>query len=130
MSLAEYLDSVKERLLTDPLVVAFHIRRERHTATDAHLRVRASLADGSQLEFSEYVERTPDGRMQVIVYSYRWENAEGELILRWDNTPHFPSLPGFPHHVHDKEAGITRAGKPMDVFTVLNTIQERITRGE
>jgi hypothetical protein len=36
MSPAEYLDSVKERLLTDPLVVDFHVRRERHTIADAH----------------------------------------------------------------------------------------------
>lgn len=130
MSPAEYLDSVKERLLIDPLVVDFHIRRERHTTTDGHLRVRASLTDGSRLEFSEYVERTSDGQMQVIVYSYHWENAEGELISRWDNTPHFPGLPGFPQHVHDGDTGITRAGRSMDVFTVLNTIQQRITRGK
>jgi len=130
MSPAEYLDSVKERLLTDPLVVAFHVRRARCTTTDAHLRVRASLADGSRLEFSEYVERTPEGRMQVEVYSYHWENAEGQLILRWDNTPHFPNLPGFPHHVHDGDAGITRTGEPMDVFTVLDIIRQRITGSE
>lgn len=30
-------------------------RFERHTIADAHLRVRASLADGSLLEFSEYI---------------------------------------------------------------------------
>ena len=127
MSPAEYLDSIKERLLTDPLVAEFHIRRERHTIADAHLRVRASLADGSLLEFSEYAERTPEGRMQVIVYSYHWESADGELFYRWDNTPHFPNLPGFPHHVHDGRAGATLAGKPMDVFAVLDYIQQTMT---
>lgn len=127
MSPAEYLDSVKERLLTDPLVAEFHIRRERHTLVDAHLRVRASLADGSLLEFSEYVERTLEGWMQVTVYSYHWERADGELLYRWDNTPHFPNLPGFPHHVHDGRAGATLAGKPMDVFAVLDYIQQAIT---
>jgi len=38
--------------------------------------------------------------MQVVVYSYHWENAERDLICRWDNTPHFPKLSDFPHHVH------------------------------
>jgi len=127
MSPAEYLDSVKERLLTDPLVAEFHIRRERHTLVDAHLRVRASLADGSLLEFSEYVERTLEGWMQVTVYSYHWERADGKLLCRWDNTPHFPNLPGYPHHVHDGRAGATLAGKPMDVFAVLDYIQQAIT---
>ncbi len=127
MSPAEYLDSVKERLLTDPLVAEFHIRRERHTLADAHLRVRASLADGSLLEFSEYVERTLDGRMQVMIYSYHWESADGDLLYRWDNTPHFPNLPGFPHHVHDGRAGAMFVGKPMDVFAVLDYIQQTMT---
>lgn len=70
MTPAEYLDSVKERLLTDPIVVGFQVRRERRTATDGHLRVRVAILDGSLLEFSEYAERTPDGQMQVAVYSY------------------------------------------------------------
>ena len=126
MSPAEYLDSVKERLLTDPLVAEFHIRRERHTISDAHLRVRASLADGSLLEFSEYVERTQEGRMQVVVYSYHWESAEGELIFRWDNTPHFPNLPGFPHHVHDGRSDAVLPGQPMNIFAVLERIQQKI----
>lgn len=110
MTPAEYLDSVKERLLTDPIVVGFQIRRERRTATDGHLRVRVAILDGSLLEFSEYAERTPDGQMQVAVYSYHWENAEGRLICRWDNTPHFPNLPDFPHHVHDGRTGAILPG--------------------
>ncbi len=128
MSPAEYLDVVKERLLTDPLITEFHIRRERHTSIDAHLRVRASLADGSRLEFSEYVERMPNGQIQVIVYSYHWEDADGDLILRWDNTPHFPELPGFPHHVHDSRTGDAHAGKPTDVFSVIDFIRRTVMR--
>ncbi len=37
MSPAEHLDSVKERLLTDPVIVDFHVRRERLTTSNAHL---------------------------------------------------------------------------------------------
>lgn len=28
--------------------------------------------------------------------------GEGPL-LRWDNTPHYPALPNFPHHFHDAD---------------------------
>jgi hypothetical protein len=123
---AEYLESVKEHLLTDPIVTGFDIRRERHTATAAHLRVRVSLVDGSRLEFSEYAERSPQERMQVAVYSYHWESAQGQLICRWDNAPHFPGLPGFPHHVHDGQSGTTLPGQPLDIFAVLDLIGETI----
>lgn len=128
MNPAEYLDLVKERLLTDPIVDGFQIRRERATVIDGHLRVRIVLSDGSLLEFSEYVERTQQGGMQVLVYSYHWESADGNLIRRWDNTPHYPDLPGSPHHVHDGQTGITRPGGPMDIFAVLDQIAQLLTR--
>ena len=95
--------------------------------TAAHLRVRLSLVDGGLLEFSEYVERTPEESMRVAVYSYHWESASGELICRWDNAPHFPGLPGFPHHVHNGQAGTTLPGQPVDIFIVLDQIHQRIT---
>ena len=56
MTVAEYLSSVKERLLTDARVSRFSIVRERETTTDGYLRVRAVLSDESELEFAEYVQ--------------------------------------------------------------------------
>lgn len=129
MTPAEYLESVKERLLTDSVVTSFQIRRERHTVIDGHLRVRVSIVDGSLLEFSEYLERTPEDQLQVVVYSYHWESADGNLIFRWDNTPHYPALPAFPHHVHDGRSGTTFPGKPMDIFAVLDQIQQALSSG-
>ncbi|MDI9546619.1 MAG: DUF6516 family protein [Chloroflexota bacterium] len=128
MSPAEYLDLVKERLLTDPIVARFQIRRERTTVVDGHIRVRAILSDGSLLEFSEYVQRTQHGSMQVIVYSYHWESANGDLIRRWDNTPHYPDLPSFPHHVHDGQTGTTQPGRPMDIFAALDQISQLLAQ--
>jgi len=51
--IAEYLNLIKERLLTDPIISHFRIVRERVTVTDGHLRARLTLSDGSRLEFSE-----------------------------------------------------------------------------
>ncbi len=126
MNPVEYLEAVKERLLTDPIVLGFQIRRERITLADGHLRVRASLSDGSFLEFTEYVERAPKGQVQVVTYSYHWANAAGGLIQRWDNTPHFPDLPGFPHHIHDGASGEVAPGQPLDIFAVLETISQTL----
>ncbi|MEE8392612.1 MAG: DUF6516 family protein [Anaerolineae bacterium] len=100
MTTTEYLDSIKERLLTDPVVSGFHVIRERSTLTDGRLRARLTLTDDSWLEFSEYVQRSPDGQINVGTYSYHWANAHSDLIRRRDNTPRFPNLSGFPHHIH------------------------------
>ena len=105
MTIGTYLDSMKERLVSDPMVAGFQVVRERLTLVDGYLRARLTLVDGSRLEFSEYMQRSPVGEIAVITYSYHWANADNELITRWDNTPHFPDLPGFPDHIHDGVTG-------------------------
>jgi hypothetical protein len=123
MTPAEYLEAVKERLLADPVVAEFRVRRHRATSIDAHIRARVTVADGSLLEFSEYVARDPNDELQVLVYSYHWESQEGVLITRWDNTPHFPRLNGFPNHIHDGHTNNVLPGQPMDICAVLDHIR-------
>jgi hypothetical protein len=127
VTLVEYLDAIKERLLTDAIVSRFDVIRERHTATDGHLRARLTLTDDSLLEFSEYAQRSPDDRIEIVTYSYHWADANGDLIRRWDNTPHFPDLPGFPHHIHDGSSGTVSPGQPVNFFIVLDEIARHLT---
>jgi hypothetical protein len=122
MTPAEYLASIRERLIADPLVTSFAIRRERSTPSDGHMRAALTFGDGSGLEFSEYFQATKTGQVVTVTYSYHWSDAEGRLIFRWDNTPHFPGLPGFPHHVHDGGAGEVLPAPPRSIFEVLEEI--------
>jgi hypothetical protein len=50
MTIEAYLEAIKERLVTDPMVTSFHVIRERATLVDGHLRARLTLADDSQFE--------------------------------------------------------------------------------
>jgi hypothetical protein len=125
MTIEAYLDSIKERFVTDPIVTSFQLIRERSTLVDGHLRVRLTLADGNQLEFSEYVQRSATGEIAVITYRYHWADADNQLIKRWDNTPHFPDLPRFPDHMHDGATGEVTPGQPMSIFAVPHAIAGR-----
>jgi hypothetical protein len=69
MTIDTYLEAMKERFVTDPRVTQFHVIRERSTLMDGYLRARLALADGSQLEFSEYMQRSSDGVIAVITYT-------------------------------------------------------------
>ena len=57
--------------------------------------------DGSRLEFTETVtiERY---RPVKLFYIYQYISGE-EAIFRYDNAPHHPDLPTFPHHRHVKK---------------------------
>ena len=122
MNISAYRRAIQDRLLNDPLIVHVQRIRERATDSDAHLRARLTLRDNSWLEFSEYARQMPDGQIRIITYSYHWADATGQLIRRWDNTPHFPALPGAPHHVHDGPSANVSPGHPTCLFDVLDEI--------
>ncbi len=123
MTVSEYFETVKAHLLINPLVENFQIVRERITANDGHLRVTMTLIKGNLMEFSEYVQR-PAGDIQVITYSYHCTDPFGKLIVRWDNTPHFPDLEGFPHHRHIGCPEAVQSGQPMNIFKVSDEITQ------
>lgn len=123
MTIANYVNAVKDRLVLDPLISDFQVLRERATLTDGYLRVKTTLVDGSFLEFAEYVQHVADDdSILVVTYSYHWGSADGSLIRRWDNTPHFPDLSDFPHHCHDGATGAVKSSPAMDIFRVLDEI--------
>lgn len=122
MTIAAYMQAIQERFVTDPIVTRFTVIRERSTLMDGYLRARLALADGSQLECSEYMQQSAAGEIVVITYSYHWADANSQLITRWDNTPHFPGPPGFPDHRHDGAPGEVTPSQPMSIFTVLDAI--------
>jgi hypothetical protein len=127
VTISEYLAFAKQRLLAEPVILTFSILRERATPADGHWRVRLSLSDGSTLEFSEYMQVAPGSQIVVVTYSYHWVDAEDRLICRWDNTPHFPGLPGFPHHIHAGLVDQVRPGQPTDMLAVLDELVRRLS---
>jgi len=91
------------------------------------MRARIKLIDDSQLDFSEYFQPSPDGTIQVVTYSYyNWTDSRDTLILRWDNTPHYPDLPRFPDHIHDGGTGAIKPGSPASIFAVLDEIADKL----
>lgn len=120
-TVAEYHRDVKARLIADPLIRRFNIRRERQTRTDGYMRARLVLSNGDLLEFSEYIQQIAD-RIEVVRYNFHWTDADGILIRRWDNAPHYPHLPQAPHHIHDGEQNSVRPGTPKQTAQVLDEI--------
>lgn len=58
------------------------------------IKIKAKLNNSTTLYIRELIQ--PDN----CKYSYHWQNENNEMILRWDNAPHFPSVSTFPHHLH------------------------------
>lgn len=75
---------------------------ERYTVNrlDGYLRARCILRNGDFLEIALHVTASRNAAI-IDDYRYQWMNADRTVLhRRWDNTPHFPSLPGAPYHCH------------------------------
>ena len=125
MNPVDYLESVRNFLLTDSHINSHQIIREYQDVEKIYIRVRLTFTDGSFLEFSEYIEQASRNEIKITAYSYHWSDKDGKMLRRWDNTKHFPKLKNAPHHIHtpigEAEESIT-PGAPTNIFAVLDQI--------
>ena len=83
-----------------------------------NLRIRVRFPSGHTLELNEAII-VEEGQFIHLGYRYHFQDKQNNLVFRYDNTPHFPGVEGFPHHKHlpDKVSG---AEEPL----IINIIQE------
>ena len=81
------------------------------------LKIKAILKNGNELHIREYVSENE------YSYSYQWQDSEGRLITRWDNSPHYRHLNTFPHHKHTPDIEESRE---TNIEEVLKVIEERL----
>jgi hypothetical protein len=81
--------------------------------------MRLRFWDGSLLQVEEaLVART--FAIVKVRYTYHYQQADGTLVFRYDNAPHYPDLPGFPEHKHEGERVLP--APPPDLSQVLKEI--------
>jgi len=94
-----------------------------HIGNTYELRVSITLKDGSLLKVKDYL--FVDGTRK---YAYHWQSDDGRLLRRWDNAPHWPDLPGAPHHCHSSN-NVIEPSSNRDLMSILGAI-EYIMKGE
>lgn len=104
-----------ELLQIDVVTIGFKFRSE--------LR----FIDGSRLTIVEQLE--PIGRRDYrrIAYKYHFRNQNGDLVFRYDNSPHYPHLATFPAHKHIGNTVVE--AQPPDLSEVLAEIDAIIYPG-
>lgn len=56
------------------------------------------FADGSRLIVHSWLEIADE--VQEHDYAYVYLDAQGNRVFQYDDAPHHPGLPGYPHHMH------------------------------
>ncbi len=118
--------SHQNSLIESTAVASFTTLIQKVSEYDGRVRIRALLEDGGLLEFAEYIELDNDGKMIDYVYSFHWQNAQNQLIQRWDNVAHYPKLPFAPHHIHQADGTIVGNPEVPTLAIVLSTIEQHL----
>jgi len=77
--------------------------------------------DGSVLHVREFVN--VQYGIEHYMYAYHYQNPDGIMIFRYDNSPHFPDLATFPHHKHEGSESNVTASVAKDIAAVLDEIR-------
>lgn len=116
---AEYLAWVDKTLRGSPFVNDFQTQHEDRGEV-WFLRVNVYFIDNSLLHFRELFV----GQEHPVkkTYTYHYQQADGSMVFRYDNAPHFPHLPTAPHHKHVGETEVIAAETP-NLEAVLKEIE-------
>jgi hypothetical protein len=86
-----------------------------------NFRAQVRFYEASVLTIREELEEfVHSHRIERTKYVFHYQSADGALIFRYDNSPHYPDLPTFPSHKHTAD-GVIAAEAP-DLAAVLREI--------
>jgi len=119
MKLYRYLSRLQSTIYSRREMKVERLVTHLTTALNGQIWGRLRFYDGSLLEFEEKLTLHDDD-IEKIDYRYHYQRADGTLVVRYDNAPHHPELPGFPNHKH-KPTGIEPT-EPPDLSEVLKEI--------
>ncbi len=123
-----YLLEIKARLIASPNVVTIEVVEEYALSDRGYFRARLTLNNNDFLEVAEYFIVEQQHRITKR-YRYQWmDESKQTLKKRWDNAPHFPKLPDFPHHVHVGDESQVEVGHSLNILELIEIIEQKITK--
>ena len=124
MPFTDYIATLQGLLAATPFVMATSLSYEERPPSAGLIKGWLVFADGSQLDFKEFLLTQPTLRLVKYGYHYR---AEHHLIFRYDNAndPAARYLLTFPHHKHTP-AGLL-AAQHLSLHQVLQEIVSQLT---
>ena len=98
MQIGSYFGHLRKIITTSAFVTDWICEEDARTTTTGFFKARITFVDDSQLEFREHINISSRS-IERYTYSFHYHKNQ-KLIFRFDNTPHHPEVPSFPHHKH------------------------------
>ena len=119
----EYFKALVDLIARLPFIEEPNINLEKRAEMVGFIRGDIEFKDGSLLHFRELIDlRLP---LHQVMYAYHYQNAQGALVFRYDNTAHHMGVSTFPHHKHASDGNVLPANAP-NLEMVLREIEPLI----
>ncbi|MBS4028357.1 MAG: hypothetical protein KGZ58_06935 [Ignavibacteriales bacterium] len=123
MFINEYFAQLQHILSASAFIASVETVEDARTPYEGFFKARIVFFDNSILSFREYLTTSVAPPKK---YSYAFHYfKDKQLIFRYDNTPHFPSLKTFPHHKHLANGNVVESIAP-SLSDVLKEIETHI----
>jgi hypothetical protein len=116
-----YFQQIAEMISQCLFISISHLAYDRRSNYVGFLRGEIVFLNGSTLYVREYVN--VETAIDRYMYSYHYQQADGSFVFRYDNAPHYPSLPTFPHHKHQGDEVNVLAVEAPELAMVLAEIE-------
>ncbi len=113
-----FLDALEQY---QDIVSSYDVLQFRMVGASYQLIATVYLGNQTELHVKDYLFL--DGTRK---YSYHWQDAQGNCIIRWDNAPHHQAITTFPFHKHLGEQETITESPPVKLNAVLENISQLI----
>ena len=117
-----YFEGVEKTIQDFPYIRSYTLNKKVYNAKQGFIRGVILFEDDTRLEFAEVKDTDVT---EKIKYRYQYMNKSHALIFRYDNAPHHPHLPMFPHHKHVDEEQAIESHEPILSDVLLEIAQSR-----
>jgi len=123
-NIAEYFEKVQSYVADLQRVEIEKYDEQILSEERGNLRIRIRFQNNSLLEISEAI-LIRKGRFIWLSYRYHYQNPDGSVIFRYDDTPHHPNVDTFPEHKHVGEK-VVNAHRP-GLKNVISEVKNHLT---
>ena len=103
-------------------IVSFKILLQESRSGFSKTKISLELRNNSSIFLREIIIQNV-----LTDYAYHWQNADGSLIIRWDNAAHYPSIITYPHHKHVGIETIVQPSYEQNLFQVFSFIKSELS---
>ena len=121
-TLEGYLNRIEDTVFSCPNASVERYAEDAISDERVNLHIRLRMNQGHLLEIREAILLEDDSSLNILAYSYHFQDINNVMIFRYDNTPHYQNLETFPDHKHSLDAVLV-SSKP----TVQHVIREAMT---